>query len=81
MAHPFKQDARSLQAEELATTVALVNQVAPILSLTKREFFAAMALAGMRANPHLAHFFIPDFTRDAIRQADSILAALSDTSE
>ena len=44
--------------------------------LTKREYFAAMAMQGILAHPEHSKFTAAAIADDAIRQADALLAEL-----
>lgn len=55
------------------------NEYDPELNegMTKRELFAAMICAGFHANPEGNGLFA-DYARDAVMQADALIAALND---
>lgn len=48
----------------------------PVGGLTKREYFAAMAMHGIIQNPGSGSVSISGIARDALRQADALLAEL-----
>lgn len=59
----------------------------PILGLTKREWFAGLAMQGIWANPHdvpgkIERDFLGDaIAKVAVRQADALLAELERTKD
>lgn len=53
----------------------------PKAGLTKREYFAGLAMQGILSNPYYAEWGInnPDLERIAVEKADALLAELSKT--
>ena len=47
-------------------------------SLTKREYFAAMAMQGLLANPELTEDYVL-IAKDAVQMADALINALNET--
>ena len=48
------------------------------IGLTKREYFAGLAMQGLLANPKLTDDYESPLMADAVSYADSLLEALSD---
>lgn len=46
-------------------------------SLTKREYFAAMAMQGFAANSGMNYCDAQDTSKEAVKQADALIAALN----
>lgn len=47
--------------------------------ITKREYFAAMAMAGFSANPELNEIGFKDIAEMSINQADALISELTKT--
>lgn len=46
-------------------------------SISKREFFAALALGGVLASPHTGDWSVEDHVTLAVQSADMLIAALT----
>lgn len=46
-------------------------------TLTKREYFAALALQGILANPETGHYTTDSITSSAVQFADGLIAQLN----
>jgi hypothetical protein len=72
----IKRDSIDLEAElfKLNPTVQVTDPKSPVThGLTKREYFAAMAMQGLLANPNISCV-----TSDAVLYADKLIEALNE---
>lgn len=70
----MKPDLNDLQQQELRKLIA---EHAPMVGLTKREWFAGLAMQGLLANPDLSHKSISVMAELAADQADEMLSRLA----
>lgn len=64
--------------EEIAEAREMLSTVSPLITLSKRELFAALIMAGLAANPE-NHYNAELNAQDAAEQADALIASLADT--
>lgn len=69
------------QDESLYCALAIITDRIALACLTKRELFAAFAMAGTMANPEMVSSKPVSIAQVAIDQADALIAELEKTTD